>query len=112
MTKKQALPSEKLTAFEKYQELNSKQVMKLLGITDRSTLWRYRKEGKVPEPRYLKPGKPIWRLGEVLDHTHARMKKYDEAARGFRGDEKIVKAREQESSSNIADRIKKRLYRK
>ena len=85
--------------------------MQLLGITDRSTLWRYRKEGKIPEPRYLSPSKPIWRLGEVLDHTHALMKPYEAEPRGLKGDEKITNARAMENSPNIADRIKRRLYK-
>jgi len=64
----------------------------------------------VPEPRYLKPGKPIWRLGELLDHTHPKMKGYDEEPRAFRGDEKITNARAmKEVSPNLADSIRRRL---
>ncbi len=111
MAKTQALPSDSLTAFEKYQELSSNQVMKLLGITDRSTLWRYKKEGKIPEPRYLSAGKPIWRLGEVLDHTHSKMKTYSEEARGFKGSELVVNARASKKTSGLAERIRQRLYK-
>ena len=111
MAKTQDKPSEGLSAFEKYQELNSNQVMKFLGITHRSTLWQYRKDGKVPEPRYLTPGKPIWRLGELLDHTHARMKPYEAEPRGFRGSERVVNAKAMETGSSLADKIKNRLYK-
>ena len=82
--------------------------MQFLGITDRSTLWRYLKEGKIPEPRYLSPGKPIWRLGEVLDHTHALMKTYKEEPRGFKGDERMTKAK---TNQGIAEIIRQRLYK-
>jgi predicted DNA-binding transcriptional regulator AlpA len=67
-------PSEKLTAYERYQELNTEQVMKLIGAKSRQTVWLYTKQGKLPQPRYISPRRPLWRLGELLDHTHHLMK--------------------------------------
>ena len=109
MPKVQQRPSNSLTAFEKYQELNTRQVCAFLGVTDRTTLWRYAKEGKVPKPRYLKPGKPIWRLGELLDHTHALMKEYDDEPRGFRGDGAVQDAQAMQGGSSLADKLRERL---
>ncbi len=36
---------------------------------------------------YLAPHKPIWRLGDVLDHIHALMKAPSKAVQGFKGNE-------------------------
>ncbi len=80
-------PSDKLTAFERYQELNARQVAKYVGVETTKSVWVYVKEGKLPQPRYLAPHKPIWRLGEVLDHTHALMQAPSKAVQGFKGNE-------------------------
>jgi len=105
MSKKMERPSESLTAFERYQELNMNQVAKLIGVTSRQSVWRYIKEGKLPEPRYLAPKRPVWRLGEVLDHTHNQLKSFEEVTHPFKHSTKPKDAKAQ----NVINRLKDRL---
>ena len=86
MSKPANLPSECLSAYERYQELCPEQVKQFVGLKHTRSIWRYVSEGKLPPPRYLAPHKPIWRLGEVLDHTHALMQKPSKAVQGFKGE--------------------------
>jgi predicted DNA-binding transcriptional regulator AlpA len=91
-------PSETLTMSERYQNLNTKQVMKYLGVTSRESVWKDVREGRLPKPRYLAPHRPVWRLGEVIDHLEGKLQPFEAEARGFKGDspqerkEKIIKA--------------------
>lgn len=96
MTKK---PSDSLSPFDAYKELNTKQVSEYVGLTHASSVWRYVKEGKLPQPRYLAPHKPIWRFGELLDHTHALMQAPSKAVQGFKGKE--LEAPTQVSKSRV-----------
>ena len=76
------LPSENLILGERYKNLNTTQVMDYLGVTCRSTVWLYVREGKLPKPRYISPKNPVWRLGEVIDHLEGVYVSYEEGAQG------------------------------
>lgn len=60
-------PSCDLPLAERYRLLTTRQVMVLVGVRSRQSVWRYVKQGKLPKPRYLGPRRPVWRLGEILD---------------------------------------------
>ena len=75
-----------IPAAEYYQELTTKDVMGLVGLKSRQSIWRWVKEGKLPEPRYPAPHSPRWRLGEVLEHRETYSQGFKEAPRGLRGD--------------------------
>ena len=110
MAATQKPPSDDLPHAERYKELSTRQVAEYIGVTTTKSVWAYVKQGKLPKPRYINESKPLWRLGEVLDHTHGLMKAYDEAPRGFNGDE--VKARTPEKPSSAAEKVRERLFGK
>ena len=101
-------PSEELTAFEKYQELNTKQVAKFVGVTTTKSVWVYVKEGKLPKPRYLAEHKPVWRLGEVLDHTHQLMQQTKPEAT-FKGEKDTTRVQADKNSRSRVRRLRERL---
>jgi predicted DNA-binding transcriptional regulator AlpA len=76
------LPSENLVLGERYKNLNTSQVMEYIGVTCRSSVWLYVKEGKLPKPRYISPKNPVWRLGEVIDHLEGVYVSFEEGAQG------------------------------
>lgn len=106
MSKVKQRPSDDLTAFERYQELNPKQVAKFIGVSTTRSVWRYVDQGKLPKPRYLSPHKAIWRLGEVIDHTHMLMQTPSKAVQGFKGEGLATDATKNSSTLN---KLKKRL---
>lgn len=106
MGQKNQKPSDQLSAFEKYQELNPSQVAKLIGVTTNRSVWNYVKKGKLPEPRYLENHRAIWRLGEVLDHTHMQMQTPSESVHGFKGE---ALARDVHEKSSKLSKLRKRL---
>lgn len=55
-----------LTAADKYKQLNTAGVADLLGVSKR-TVWRYVEQGVLPQPQYIKPKHPRWRMGEVVE---------------------------------------------
>lgn len=65
MTEKR--PSELLDPLDAHRRLATKEVMALIGVKSKNTLWKRVREGKVPRPRYQAPRQPRWVLGEVLD---------------------------------------------
>jgi predicted DNA-binding transcriptional regulator AlpA len=75
-----------LSNAERYKNLSTKQVLEYIGATRRETVWAYVRLGKLPKPRYLRAHRPVWRLGEVLDHLEHKMLGYDERQRGLRGE--------------------------
>ncbi len=99
-------PSDRLTAFEALKELSCRQVADYVGVTRTATVWKYVKEGKLPQPRYLAPYRPIWRFGEVIDHTHALMQKPSDSVQGFKGE---ALARDVHEKSSKLSKLKKRL---
>ena len=96
-------PSEQLSPFERYKELSTKQVAEYIGVSNYSSVWRYVQAGKLPQPRYLTAHKPIWRFGEVIDHTHALMQTPNNTVQGFKG-ESLARDVHEKSS-----KLKKRL---
>jgi len=99
-------PSDRLTAFEALKELSCRQVADYVGVTRTATVWKYVKEGKLPQPRYLAPHRPIWRFGELIDHTHAIMQTPNKAVQGFKGEALATDATKNSSTLN---KLKKRL---
>lgn len=59
--------SNDLPLAERYRLPTTREVMVLVGVRSRQSVWRYVKQGKLPRPRYLGPRRPLWRLGEILD---------------------------------------------
>ena len=47
--------------------MTTRQVMELIGVKSKNTLWKRVREGKLPRPRYQVERQPRWVLGEVLD---------------------------------------------
>ena len=60
-------PSELLDPLDAHRRLTTKEVMALIGVKSKNTLWKRVREGKVPRPRYQAPRQPRWILGEVVD---------------------------------------------
>ena len=98
-------PSETLTQAERYKNLNTRQVMAYIGTECRQTLWKYVKLGKLPKPRYIRPNRPLWRLGEVVDHLERNLKSSDEGKRGFRGDVKEKPAPQKTTRERLRERF-------
>lgn len=49
--------------------LDTKQLKTLLHIKGDATLWRYLKEGKIPQPKFaISRTKRVWDRDEVLNH--------------------------------------------
>ena len=49
--------------------LDTKQLKELLMIKGDATLWRYLKEGKIPQPKWaISRTKRVWDKNEVLEH--------------------------------------------
>lgn len=105
-------PSDKLSPAEYYQHLNTKQVMKYVGASSPATIWHYVKTGKLPKPRYPSPHRPVWRLGEVIDHFDAQLEPFDAAPRSYRGDPELdqpAPTDKRQQGSSAADKIRERL---
>ena len=62
-----ARPSELLDPVDAHRRLTTRQVMELVGVKSKNTLWKRVKEGKLPRPRYQAERQPRWVLGEVVD---------------------------------------------
>lgn len=71
-----------LSALEFYSQLTGPEVCRLFGIS-RTTLWKWVKAKRLPEPRYLKEREPRWRLGELVPLLE-ELPKMGEAPRGIR----------------------------
>ena len=55
------------------QLLNSKAVMELLTIKGNATLWRYLKEGKIPQPTiHISRNTRLWHKNELLAYLTAK----------------------------------------
>ncbi|TWO27814.1 hypothetical protein XK09_07205 [Campylobacter lanienae] len=51
--------------------LDTKQLKELIKIKGDATLWRYLKEGKIPQPKFaISRTKRIWDRDEVLNHLN------------------------------------------
>ena len=77
-------PSELLDPLDAHRRLTTKEVMALIGVKSKNTLWKRVREGKVPRPRYQAPRQPRWTLGEVID-TLARLEQESASPQAVRG---------------------------
>ena len=94
---------------ERYQNLNTAQVMRYVGAESRQTVWEYVKQGKLPRPRYISPHRPVWRLGEVVDHLEGVLEPYDAQARGFKGDPEVQGTRaDKTAKGSTAEKLRER----
>ena len=80
-------PSETMSALEREKRLNTKQLMELVGVTSRQSIWRQVKGGVLPKPVYLRPHMPRWKLGVVLDWLEGYEEPFDAEVRAFKGDQ-------------------------
>lgn len=69
-----------LTAADKYKQLNTAGVADLLGVSKR-TVWRYVEQGVLPQPQYIKPKHPRWRMGEVITIYESNLVGVDEVVK-------------------------------
>ena len=75
------LTARELSALEYYSQVSSSEVCRLFGIS-RTTLWKWVKAGRIPEPRYVELREPRWRLGELVALLEG-LPKMQDAARGL-----------------------------
>jgi len=108
MSKVAQKPSDQLSAFERFQELSPRQVAKFVGVTTTKSVWRYVEQGKLPKPRYLAEHKPVWRLGEVLDHTHQLMQQ-TKAEATFKGEKDTTRVQADKTTRSKVRRLRERL---
>ncbi len=76
------LKARELSALEHYSQLTSPEVCRLFGVS-RTTLWKWVREGRIPEPRYIETREPRWRLGELVPLLE-KLPKMKDAPRGVR----------------------------
>lgn len=76
---------QELSAAEYYRELTTQDVMALVGLKSRQSVWRWVKQNKIPAPRYASPHAPRWYLGEVLEHRQKQSQVFKDAPRGLKG---------------------------
>jgi predicted DNA-binding transcriptional regulator AlpA len=101
-----------LTAVEYYQQLTTRDVQKLIGAKSKRTVWTYVEQGILPKPRYQKPHRPVWRLGECIEALERHTQAYEDAPRAFRGSPKLdefTPPRTKQESSHLADKVRERL---
>ena len=80
-------PSQTMSVLEREKRLNTNQLMELVGVTSRQSIWRQVKEGTLPEPVYLKPHVPRWKLGVVLDWLEGYEEPFNAEVRAYKGDQ-------------------------
>ena len=61
-----------LTTADRYKQLNTAGVAELLGVSKR-TVWRYVEQGVLPQPQYIKPKHPRWRMGEIVEVYESKL---------------------------------------
>jgi len=62
----------KLDGLDDLRILTVVQILALLTVRNRSTLWRWCREGKFPAPVQLAPGRKGWRLADVREWLRDR----------------------------------------
>lgn len=113
-------PSESLSALERHRRLSSTQVAELIGVKSRQSVWNWTREGKLPQPVYIKPNVARWILGDVLDKIYEEQQTMDEAPRGLNGAEEEgqleqastqeATTEENEESKGAAQKVLERLF--
>lgn len=96
-----------LSALEHYSQLTGPEACRLFGIS-RTTLWKWVKAGRIPEPRYIEAREPRWRLGELVPLLET-LPKMSDAPRGFNaeqgGDELAPTEKPTNKSHNVWERL-------
>ena len=89
LPKTQKAAARELSALEYYSQVSGPEACRLFGVS-RTTLWKWVKAGRLPEPRYLGAREPRWRLGELVPLLEA-LPKMEDAPRGFKtsGDDRL-----------------------
>ncbi len=72
-----------LSALDYYSQVSGPEVCRLFGIS-RTTMWKWVKAGRIPEPRYIEAHEPRWRLGELVALLEKQPRMHD-APRGAKG---------------------------
>lgn len=52
------------------------EVMRLIGI-QRSTVWAWVKQGKLPKPRKLSPKLSVWQYSEIVAYMNGSWRSYE-----------------------------------
>lgn len=81
-TKEAQVKARELSAVEYYSQLTGPEVCRLFGVS-RTTLWKWVREGRIPEPRYIEAREPRWRLGELVPLLE-KLPRMKDAPRGFK----------------------------
>lgn len=92
-----------LSALEYYSQLTSPEVCRLFGIS-RTTLWKWVREGRIPEPRYIEVREPRWRLGELVPLLE-KLPRMKDAPRGFKAYEAVPTEKPAKKARNVWDRL-------
>lgn len=108
MAASKELPSETLSMAERYQNLSTTQVMKYVGTQNRQTIWEYVKQGKLPKPKYISAHRPVWQLGELVDHLEKVLESFDTKERNFIGNAKTKEDQETQVRSSGATKLRQR----
>lgn len=61
-----------LSIAEKYKQITTADIAELLGVS-KATVWRYVNRGILPQPQYISPKRPKWKLGEVIEVYEAHL---------------------------------------
>ena len=62
---------------EKYKQITTADIAELLGVS-KATVWRYVNRGILPQPQYISPKRPKWKLGEVIEVYEAHLSGVDD----------------------------------
>ena len=97
-----------LSLVEKYKQINTADVAELLGVS-KATVWRYVNRGVLPQPHYISPKRPKWKLGEVIEVYESHLTSADGLVEG-RGVARATapKKEVEEKSLSAAAKLKKR----
>ena len=96
-----------LSAADYYKQLSPKEVSELLGI-GKTTVWKYVKEGIIPEPRYPTPKQPKWKLGEVIEVYEAHLSGTDNVGEVGKQPKSTQAKNETKKPESTAQKLKKR----
>ena len=93
-----------LSALDFYSQISGPEVCRLFGIS-RTTLWKWVKAGRLPEPRYVEAHEPRWRLGELVAILEKQPRMRD-APRGVKGQvEPVSQKLESRKAQSVWERL-------
>lgn len=93
-----------LSIAEKYKQITTADIAELLGVS-KATVWRYVNRGILPQPQYISPKRPKWKLGEVIEVYEAHLTSSDDVV-GARA--QAPKKEVEEKTLSAAAKLKKR----